>query len=143
VKPVISELPSAALPEAEALLTQAGIDASAEAAKSWARLWVAKPLNEASAVAVLLTWWVADQVEIASLFTDPGARRQGHARALLLQLLSAARAAGVISLWLEVRAENIPAQQLYTALGFAVTRRRAGYYTDGEDALEMALELAR
>ena len=42
---------------------------------------------------------------------------------------------------LEVRRSNEGALALYRRLGFALTNVRRGYYADGEDALEMLVEL--
>ena len=60
------------------------------------------------------------------------------ARALVEDLLSAARQAGVKSLSLEVRVSNDAGQALYRTLGFRLAGLRRGYYRDsGEDALIM------
>lgn len=43
--------------------------------------------------------------------------------------------------YLEVRATNTPAVNLYKKLGFQVTRTIKGYYADGEDAYVMTKKL--
>ena len=42
---------------------------------------------------------------------------------------------------LEVSCANTPAIELYSSLGFFQMNLRRGYYANGEDAIEMALEL--
>lgn len=56
--------------------------------------------------------------------TRPEARRRGLARALVPALAAAAGQHGVQRLWLQVLADNAPAQALYAGLGF---RRASGY----------------
>jgi ribosomal-protein-alanine N-acetyltransferase len=40
---------------------------------------------------------------------------------------------------LEVRKSNLPAIQLYQSLQFVITHVRKSFYSDGEDAYQMAL----
>lgn len=111
-----------------------------ELARSWVRLWIVE--SEGDAVALLVAWLVADELQIIHLGTAPAARRRGHAAALLAAVLDQARAWGLRLALLEVRAGNEAARKLYAAAGFSRTRLRRGYYADnGEDAIEMALEL--
>jgi ribosomal-protein-alanine N-acetyltransferase len=83
---------------------------------------------------------VADgEIEILQLFTAPGFRRRGIARALLRELLD--RHAGV-SVFLEVRESNAPARQLYESAGFSTTGIRKSYYSNPyEDAIVLSLIL--
>ena len=59
-------------------------------------------------------------IHIHRLAVGPSARRQGLARRLVLDLARSAVAAGAAALTLKVRPDNLPARQLYGALGFAV-----------------------
>ncbi len=70
------------------------------------------------------------EYEILNLAVDPGFRRQGVARALLESAL--ARHPGEI--FLEVRASNATAQELYRRLGFSEAGRRPAYYNDPVEA---------
>ncbi|HZP22170.1 MAG TPA: ribosomal protein S18-alanine N-acetyltransferase [Terriglobales bacterium] len=73
--------------------------------------------------------------EIENVVVAVEHRRRGIGRALVQELLQAARAGGAAVL-LEVRESNSAARQLYEALGFAQVGRRVGYYRDPpEDAL--------
>lgn len=86
-----------------------------------------------------------DEVHLLNLTVSPDHQGQGHARALLHELISQGRGDGLSSLWLEVRPSNQRARQLYTRLGFLEAGLRKGYYPDGpgrrEDALVMSLPL--
>ena len=86
--------------------------------------------------AFCITQQILDELHILQVATHPAARRQGLARALLAQILHAAREAGCAQALLEVRQSNAPAIALYAALGFEAVGRRRRYYSDtGEDAL--------
>jgi [ribosomal protein S18]-alanine N-acetyltransferase len=81
-------------------------------------------------------WLVADELHINNLGVLPECRRQGVARALLTRVMADAIARGTVSATLEVRRSNTAAQELYTRLGFIVSRVRVGYYSQPvEDAL--------
>lgn len=75
------------------------------------------------------------QARLYSLAVDPDARKLGLARQLLATAERAAREAGCVAMRLEVRADNLPAIQLYRSIGYQQFASRAGYYQDGEAAL--------
>ena len=80
---------------------------------------------------------VADEAEIITVAVSPAHRRQGIARALMEHMLCLAEDARA-SVYLEVRASNTPARELYLSLGFAETGVRKNYYTSPrEDAVLM------
>jgi len=89
----------------------------------------------APAGGMILARAIADEAEVLTLAVDPAAQRRGIGRALLHQSLITTQQRGAQALFLEVAADNAPAQALYTALGFAVVGRRPGYYPGGGDAL--------
>jgi ribosomal-protein-alanine N-acetyltransferase len=68
--------------------------------------------------------------EILNLAVDPRQRRQGAAKRLLQEELTAGRAIR----FLEVRASNQPAIQLYSGMGFRVAGVRENYYSDPPEA---------
>jgi ribosomal-protein-alanine N-acetyltransferase len=79
-----------------------------------------------------------DVWHLMNVSVDPGRRRQGHARALIDELL--ARLGEDARLTLEVRPSNGAAIALYESYGFlAVGRRKSYYHDNGEDALIMWL----
>lgn len=118
------------------------LDLAAEALKDYTRVWVMREPKTDSVLSFVLSWWTEGQAEVVDLATLPRARRQGHARKLMQRVIETARTTPGTNVWLEVRRWNHPAVRLYETLGFAVSRTRRGYYADGEDALEMVLELS-
>jgi len=68
-------------------------------------------------------------------------RRQGVARTLLDDLITAATDLGATRLILEVAASNTAAQALYRQSHFAPVGLRRGYYAHGGDALVMVRAL--
>jgi ribosomal-protein-alanine N-acetyltransferase len=72
----------------------------------------------------------------------PAAQGQGLGKVLLDQLIAQARRGGADYLMLEVRADNVGAQRLYSRAGFAVLTVRRRYYQPGDvDAIIMRLQL--
>jgi [ribosomal protein S18]-alanine N-acetyltransferase len=95
-------------------------------------------------VAYGVLWWVEDEGEIANLAVRPEARRKGLARLMLGELLSRAAREDLSFVFLEVRATNRPAIDLYASLGFEQVGIRRGYYQNPrEDALTLRFELKR
>ncbi|MCD5397773.1 ribosomal protein S18-alanine N-acetyltransferase [candidate division NPL-UPA2 bacterium] len=85
---------------------------------------------------------VLDEVHIDNLAIHPYFRRGKIGEKLITALLDLAKSRGIKKVALEVRAGNLPAQNLYGKLGFKVTKRRWQYYRDTrEDALAMSLNL--
>jgi ribosomal-protein-alanine N-acetyltransferase len=71
------------------------------------------------------------------------AQRAGIGRQILQALLDEADRRGANTCWLEVRTDNVVAQELYRRFGFTERGLRRGYYQpSGADALVMALPLA-
>ncbi len=71
---------------------------------------------------------MADEAEIVTIATDPGAQRQGSARRLLATFEGQASERGATRVFLEVAADNLAAIALYQAAGYHEVARRAGYY---------------
>ena len=87
---------------------------------------------------------ILDEGHVLNCCVDPACQRQGHGRALMLELIETARAHRMNCLFLEVRPSNLPALRLYEGLGFEAVGLRRQYYPahDGrEDALVMRLIL--
>ncbi|WP_394844127.1 ribosomal protein S18-alanine N-acetyltransferase [Pendulispora brunnea] len=109
-----------------------------EMARPWSHLWVARAPGGKIAAFIVL-WHVADEVHVLNVATDPSWRRQGFARALMEHTITFAQSHEVRLLMLEVRRSNTAAMALYRALGFSAMGVRRGYYSDGEDGIEMML----
>ena len=80
-------------------------------------------------------WLVKDEAHIANFAVSPTYRRKGVGKYLLARSLKYMFRRGGRLVSLEVRASNIPAQNLYRRMGFHPVSIRKKYYTDnGEDA---------
>ncbi len=91
---------------------------------------------EGRVVAYAGMWVMFDEAHITNVAVDPGFRRQGLGRRLMLCMMRSALIHGATLMTLEVRESNFGAQALYASLGFVQEGRRKGYYSDsGEDAL--------
>lgn len=87
-------------------------------------------------------WCVVDQGELANLAVAGERRGQGLGRYLLARVLDVARSRGLEKVFLEVRASNARAAQLYESFGFSGVGVRRGYYDKPrEDARIMKLTL--
>lgn len=92
--------------------------------------------------AFAITQVVLDEASLFNIAVDPAFQRQGLGRQLLQHLIDELIKRDVLTLWLEVRASNLPAIALYEQLGFNQVSRRPNYYPTAsgrEDALLMAL----
>jgi ribosomal-protein-alanine N-acetyltransferase len=103
-----------------------------------ARGWVAEV--DGRIAAMLMLWYIVDEAHIATIATHPDFRRQGIGEQILLHSLREIRKEGGRRAFLEVRAGNLAAQDLYKKYGFVEDGRRPRYYRDNnEDALLMSL----
>lgn len=80
---------------------------------------------------------VADIAELQRIAVQPGLRRDGHASALLEQVVTLARDGGADRVLLEVRETNAPALAFYASRDFVEVDRRPRYYRDGSTAVVM------
>ena len=84
------------------------------------------------------------QSEVLTLAVDEKHWGQGIGSALLTDLLTEAARKDCREMFLEARADNPRAQDLYRRFGFADVGVRRGYYQpSGMDAIVMRLEVAR
>ena len=97
----------------------------------------------------LLGYFVAmkgvDEVHLLNITVAPGWQGQGWGRVMLDALATWSRGQGAQWLWLEVRASNVRAQQIYERQGYRRVGQRKGYYPADnghrEDAVVMSLRL--
>ena len=86
----------------------------------------------------------AGEAELLTIGVAQAGQRKGLGRALLAEMLEAARAKNMRRVFLEVRASNVAAIALYRSAGFDRIGERRGYYRNeggSDDALVMACEL--
>lgn len=85
---------------------------------------------------------LASEAQVMTVGVAASHRRRGIATLLLADLVERARLARTREVFLEVRAGDDGAQQLYRNAGFApIGVRRRYYRPDGEDAVVMRLRL--
>ena len=85
-------------------------------------------------------WLVIDEAHVTTIAVAPDYRRQGIARRLMTELLSKAKAQGMVCSTLEVRASTEAAIKLYESFGYTIAATRKKYYPDNqEDAVVMWL----
>jgi len=103
------------------------------------RCWVAEV--DGSVVGMIVVWLIVDEAHVATLATHPDYRRQGIGRRLLAYALRQLMQDGARSSFLEVRASNLAAQEMYRKFGYEAKGRRRHYYRDNdEDAILMNLD---
>jgi ribosomal-protein-alanine N-acetyltransferase len=87
-----------------------------------------------------------EEMHLLNITIAPRARRRGHARRLLAELVQLCRLRQARRLWLEVRESNGDARETYHRLGFAPLGRRKDYYPAPagrrEDAIVMSFDVA-
>ncbi|QIQ21943.1 ribosomal protein S18-alanine N-acetyltransferase [Zophobihabitans entericus] len=97
-------------------------------------------------VGFLITQVVLDEANLFNIAIDPAFQKQGLATELLNHLIEELAARNVVTLWLEVRASNTAAINLYNQLGFNEITIRTNYYpaknNQREDAIIMAYTLS-
>ncbi|NLM20350.1 MAG: ribosomal protein S18-alanine N-acetyltransferase [Peptococcaceae bacterium] len=87
-------------------------------------------------------WLVAGEAHITNVAIWPGFRSKGWGEYLMRYVMQDLKKRGLVSITLEVRVSNIPAQKLYTKLGFKAAGVRRKYYSDNkEDAFIMWAKL--
>ena len=86
-----------------------------------------------------------DEVHLLNLTVAAAYQRQGWAQVMLDALAVWSRGQGAMWVWLEVRASNLRAQQVYEAHGYRRVGVRKRYYPshqpEREDAIVMSLRL--
>jgi ribosomal-protein-alanine N-acetyltransferase len=85
----------------------------------------------------IMRFGAAERAHLILLGVDPTYQRQGHARQMLHWLTESALVAGIASIHVELRANNVPALSFYRAMGFSETFRVPGYYRGRETAVRM------
>lgn len=78
-----------------------------------------------------------ERAHLVLLAVHPSRRRRGIARRMLGWLVDSATTAGMASIHVELRADNVAAYAMYEAAGFAETFRVPRYYRGRETAVRM------
>ena len=83
------------------------------------------------------------ELHLLNLTVAPEHQGRGHARTLLSRVLALARGRGDEAVWLEVRAGNARARDLYLRNGFIEVGLRRGYYPAAASRREDAVLMRR
>ena len=120
----------------------------------WTRSMIEKSLGkddclglrfDGALVAYAFVSYVLDEAHLLNICVDPRHTRKGFGRGLLRFLIDRAIKRSVSTFFLEVRASNIQAIDLYFSEGFNEVGVRPNYYPASqgrEDAVLMTLELS-
>jgi ribosomal-protein-alanine N-acetyltransferase len=99
--------------------------------------------NGTGALVGYACWWlVAGEAHILNLAVHPDHRRRGIAGRFVKLILADADEQRATSVTLEVRRDNVAAQELYRRFAFLECGIRRDYYGRGDDAIIMTRELA-
>ena len=77
--------------------------------------------------------YVQDEAELLKISIAESWRRRSVAKRMLAALEGRLRSVAVLTLYLEVRSENLPALSFYRQAGFTATGRRINYYSQPRD----------
>ena len=77
--------------------------------------------------------YVQDEAELLKISVAESWRRRSVAKFMLAALEKQLRTVAVLTLYLEVRSENLPALSFYRQAGFTATGRRINYYSQPRD----------
>ena len=92
-------------------------------------------------VAVITISTTQFDADIEGIVVDSAFRNKGYAKELLVFSENHLKNLGVEKIFLEVRASNTPARNLYSQNGYNEISIRKKYYSDNEDAVVMAKEI--
>lgn len=100
-------------------------------------------LSGEGVIGYAVLWCILDQGELANVALKPAFRGRGLGSRLVERVIEVGRERSIETLYLEVRASNSRAIELYLRLGFEEVGRRRDYYNSPrEDALVMMRRIA-
>ena len=103
-----------------------------------AKYVIAQDLSTGEVVGFVGVWIIAGEGDITNIAVSSKYRKLGIASNLLIKLFDVCKTFNCEDITLEVRASNIPAQNLYKKFNFKEEGIRKGYYSDnGEAAIIM------
>lgn len=98
--------------------------------------------KDGKVVGYLCASHLLDEGHILNLAVHPGLRRSGIASSLIGDMIDRLKGEGCRFLFLEVRASNTEAKEIYEKFSFKVIGTRKNYYTSpAEDAVVMVLRM--
>jgi ribosomal-protein-alanine N-acetyltransferase len=113
-----------------------------EIAKPYSSVWVlTDDETDTDLAGYIVFWMLMDEAQILNVAVDLPYRGMGYAKRMVHQAVSAALKKGIRRVTLEVRKSNTAAIQLYQSQRFVITHVRKSFYSDGEDAYQMGIDL--
>lgn len=110
-------------------------------------VWVIEYSNKSlglKQIVGFVDYWVTfDSGTICQIAVHPDIQRSGIGTIMMEEVKKDAYAKRVKTLTLEVRESNIKAINFYQKHGFVVSHKKEGYYSNGEDAIYMILEVRK
>jgi ribosomal-protein-alanine N-acetyltransferase len=91
----------------------------------------------------IVFWTLQDEGQILNIAVDIPFRGLGLGKKMIQLAVNQAAKAGGNRVILDVRKSNLPAIQLYQGQGFIITRTHRNFYSNGEDAYQMVLDLTQ
>lgn len=114
----------------------------AELAKPYSHLLVLTDDETDSQIAGFICFWVLfEECQILDVAVDLPHRGLGYAKRMVRAAVTEAIRQKIRKVLLDVRKSNAAAIGLYQAMGFVITQVNKNFYSDGEDAYQMALYL--
>lgn len=92
-------------------------------------------------IGYVFTHIVIDQMQINNFCISEKYRRYGYAKYFLNNILAYIKSVDIKYVYLDVRESNIAAFKLYSSSGFKIDCIRKKYYSDGENAILMSIDL--
>jgi ribosomal-protein-alanine N-acetyltransferase len=89
----------------------------------------------------IVFWVLENQAQILNVAVDFEYRGLGLGERLVREAVNKSMRLGLKKVTLEVRSSNTGAQGLYDKVGFHTTHIRKGFYSDGQDAKCLELDL--
>ena len=89
-----------------------------------------------------VVWLIKGEALLMTFAVAPEYRGMGVGREFLNMILSDLKGKAEV-IQLDVRKSNLPAIRLYRSAGFRIVNERVRFYSDGETALTMELELGK
>lgn len=90
----------------------------------------------------IVYWLMMEECEILNLAVDLPFRGLGYAERLVRAVVSTSIKMSLKRLILDVRKSNLSAIHLYQKVGFRISHIRKGFYSNGEDAYQMSIDLS-
>ncbi|HAR42060.1 MAG TPA: ribosomal-protein-alanine N-acetyltransferase [Bdellovibrionales bacterium] len=113
-----------------------------ELEKPYAHFLVLSDDETDSKIAGYIVYWIMfEECQILDVVVDLPYRGRGYAKLMIRNAVTTALNKDIRKILLDVRKSNLPAIQLYQNMKFVITHVRKSFYSDGEDAYQMALFL--